>query len=80
MVKYIKTFESFLTAHNGKFYHSNDYNNGCWCSSIAPNGCNTKDINNVKCGLQLLQLPFGLSRLKAKFSIFCPIFNIYFMV
>eukprot|EP01084_Bolivina_argentea_P178308 308231_1 len=69
-------FESFTTAHNGKFYHSNDYNNGCWCSSIAPNGSNTKDINNVKCGLQLLQLPPFISRLKAKFSIISPFFDI----
>ena len=64
-----KLLESFKKSHNGKFYHSSDYNNGCWCTSIAPNGASYKDIGNVKVGLQLLQLPAGVGKIKCKFSI-----------
>eukprot|EP01083_Nonionella_stella_P142092 438892_1 len=71
-----KLLQSFQASHNGKFYHSPDYNHGSWCTSIAPNGANRKDIGNVKVGLQLLLLPPGVTKIKTRFSIACNYDNI----
>ncbi len=58
-------FGSFRTA-TMVIFHSIDY------SSIAPNGSDNKDMSNVKCGLQLLQLlPPFISRIKVGFDLKC---------
>ena len=71
-----KLLDSFRAAHCGKFYHSMDYNWDSFCTSVAPNGGNLRDAGNVKCGIQLLQLPAGIGKIKCKFSICCNVGNL----
>ena len=64
-----KMLSRFKISEHGQHFYSPNFNNNCWCITIAPRGYNEYNIDTVILQFKLLKLPYKIKSIFANYNL-----------